>query len=108
MAHYLITASYTGASWAAQIKNPQNRLEIVRPLFEKAGGSIESAFLSFGDSDLIVIVQFPDNVSVASVSMLLAASGAVTNLKTTPLMALEDGVKALKKAGSLSYSPPGS
>ena len=107
MAHYLLTGSYTDAAWAAQIKDPQNRLEIVRPIFEAAGGSIESAFFGFGESDLVLIVEFPDNVSAASVSILLAAGGGVTNVKTTPLMAIEDGIEALKKAGGLSYTPPG-
>jgi len=106
MAHYLLTGSYTAAAWAAQIKDPQDRLEVVRPLFEAAGGSIESAFLAFGESDLVLIVEFPDNLTAASVSMILAAGGGVTNIRTTPLMTIEDGVEALKKAGSLSYTPP--
>ena len=101
MAHYLLTGSYTAAAWAAQIKDPQDRLEVVRPL-----GSIESAFLAFGESDLVLIVEFPDNLTAASVSMILAAGGGVTNIRTTPLMTIEDGVEALKKAGSLSYTPP--
>jgi hypothetical protein len=29
MAHYLVQASYSSGSWAAQIKNPQNRIEQV-------------------------------------------------------------------------------
>jgi uncharacterized protein with GYD domain len=47
MAHYLITGSYTSEAWAAQIKNPQNRFELVKPLFESQGGSIESAYFAF-------------------------------------------------------------
>lgn len=43
MAHYLLTGSYTGVAWAAQIKNPQNRLEVVKLLFEEAGGRAVSA-----------------------------------------------------------------
>ena len=33
MAHYLVQASYTSGSWAAQIKNPQNRIEQVGKMF---------------------------------------------------------------------------
>ena len=46
MAHYLITGSYTSEAWAAQIKDPQNRLKLVKPLFESQGGSIESAYFA--------------------------------------------------------------
>ena len=35
MAKYLITGSYTAAAWAAQIADPKNRIEVVRPAFEK-------------------------------------------------------------------------
>jgi len=38
--------------------------------------------------------------------MIIAAGGGVTNIRTTPLMTIKDGVEALKKAGSLSYTPP--
>ena len=48
MAHYMVTGSYTSEAWAAQVKNPQNRLEAVRPLFEASGGKIESAYYTFG------------------------------------------------------------
>ena len=44
MGHYLITASYTSEAWAAQIENPKNRMEVVKPLFDAAGGRIESAY----------------------------------------------------------------
>jgi uncharacterized protein with GYD domain len=64
--------------------------------------------MSFGENDLVCIVQFPDNISAASIAMTLAAGGGVTNVKTTPLISIEDGVEAIKKAGSLSYTPPGS
>ncbi|MED5428340.1 MAG: GYD domain-containing protein [Chloroflexota bacterium] len=106
MAHYLMTGSYTSEAWSAQVQNPQNRLEAVTPVFEAAGGSIESAYMSFGESDLVLIVQFPDNVNAASLAIALAAGGGVTNWKTTPLISMDDGVSAIKQAGTLTYSPP--
>ena len=29
MGHYMVTGSYTSEAWAAQVKNPQNRLEAI-------------------------------------------------------------------------------
>jgi len=37
MAHYLIQASYTSGAWAAQIKDPQNRIEQVGKMFAAKG-----------------------------------------------------------------------
>ena len=107
MGHYLITASYTSEAWASQIENPKNRMEVVKPLFDAVGGRIESAYLSFGANDLILICEFPDNVSAASVAIKAASGGGLSNFQTTPLISIEDGIEALKKAGSLSYSAPG-
>ena len=107
MAYYLITGSYTSEAWAAQIKDPQNRFKLVKPLFESQGGSIESAYFAFGDYDIVAIAQFPDNISAASISITVAAGGGLSNVKTVPLMSIEDGLEALKRAGEMSYTPAG-
>lgn len=107
MAKYLITASYTSAAWAAQVAEPKNRVEVVRPAFEKMGGSIESAYLSFGQDDLVIIADMPDNVSAAALSMAVSAGGGVSNLQTTPLISVDDAVAAMKKAAEITYAPPG-
>ena len=107
MPYYMIQAAYTSESWASQIANPQNRIEMVRPMFESLGGRIESAYFAFGEYDVIVIAEFPDDVSVAAVSVAINASGAFTTMKTTPLMTIEDGVEMMKKAGGTGYRPPG-
>ena len=107
MAKYLLMGSYTSDAWAAQVKNPQNRLEAVTPVFEKMGGSVESAYMAFGGDDLVIIAEFPDNVSAAALSIAVAAGGGVSGLKTIPLISFEDGVSALKQAANATYKAPG-
>jgi uncharacterized protein with GYD domain len=106
MAHYLLQAAYTPEGWAAMIKNPQNRLDAVRPVVEKLGGKIESGWFAFGEYDLISIVQMPDNVSAAAFSLAATAGGAIKAIKTTPLLTLEEGIEAMKKAAGTGYKPP--
>ena len=107
MAHYLFQVSYTSDAWAAQVKNPQNRIEAVRPVIERLGGKIEAPYLAFGEYDVVLTVEFPDNVSAAALSLTVSAGGAVKAIKTTPLMTVEEGVEALKRAGGAGYQPPG-
>jgi uncharacterized protein with GYD domain len=57
MARYLFQASYTSEAWASQVNNPQNRVEMIRPVIERLGGRLESASLSFGDYDVVVIAE---------------------------------------------------
>ena len=66
MAKYLILGSYTSTAWAAQVKNPQNRMEVVKPAIERLGGTFDSAYMAFGDHDIVGIVDMPDNVTAAA------------------------------------------
>src|SRR5262245_40738028 len=108
MAKYLFQASYTSDAWAAQLQNPQNRVEILRPIVERLGGRIECAYFAFGESDTVVIFEMPDNVSMAAFALAAAAGGAVKAVKTTPLMTIEEGIEAMRKASGTGYRPPGS
>lgn len=106
MAYYLIQVAYTPEAWASIVKNQQNRLDAVRPVVEKMGGKIESGWLSFGDYDLVAICQMPRNVEAAAFSLAAAAGGAVKSIKTTPLLTMEEGMEAMKKAAASGYQPP--
>jgi uncharacterized protein with GYD domain len=108
MAKYLFQATYTSDAWATQVKNPQNRVEAVRPVIEGLGGHIESVYFAFGEYDVVGIVEMPNNVSMAAFSLAAAAGGAVKAVKTTPLMTIEEGMEALRKASGTGYRPPGS
>jgi uncharacterized protein with GYD domain len=105
MPSYLVQVSYSTESLAALIKKPQNRAEAVRKPVEKLGGKIEGFWFSFGDYDAVLIVQMPDNVSVAALSLAAGAGGACKGIKTTPLISVEDGLEAMKKAGTCGYKP---
>ncbi len=71
---------------------------------KQLGGRVEAFYYAFGDTDVYVIVEAPDNVTAAAVSLAITASGAVS-LKTTPLLTPEEIDKAAKK--SVPYRPPG-
>ncbi len=106
MAHYLFQCSYTAEAWASLVQNPRNRLEAVRSVVEKLGGSMENGWTAFGEYDVVAVLQMPNNVSVAAFSMAVSAGGAVKSIKTTPLMSMEEGVEAMKKASGLGYQAP--
>jgi uncharacterized protein with GYD domain len=100
MAHYLVQLSYTAESFAAQLKEPRNRIEAVTPVMEKLGGRFTAAYYAFGDADLVFTAEFPDNVSAAAASLAFTAGGAIKSIKTTPLMTIEEGMSALRKAAT--------
>ena len=105
MADYMIQLSYTPSGWSAMIKNPQNRQEAVRGVVEKLGGKIKSFWMTFGESDIVGILEMPANTNAAAFAMAIAAGGACTNVKTTPLLQLEEGLEAMKLAATCGYKP---
>ena len=106
MAYYLLQAAYTGEGWAAQVGNPRNAAERLRPIIESVGGSLETMYYAFGNFDIVAICQFPNNASAGAVSVAATAGGAVKIHTTTPLMTVEEGMEMMLKAGSTGYRPP--
>ena len=106
MAYYLLQFAYTPQAWAALTRNPQNRLEAVRPVAERLGGRLVNKWFAFGDYDVVAILEIPDNVSAAAFSMAIASGGAVRSFKTTPLMTMEEGIEAMRRVPGLNYRSP--
>src|SRR6478735_509246 len=88
MALYALQTAYAPVGWAALLKDPHNRMEAVKPVVQRLGGSVVDGWLTFGDYDVLVICQLPDNVSATALSMAISAGGA------------------LKKAKDAGYTPP--
>ena len=89
------------------MRDPQHRAEQMRPVIERLGGRLESFYYTFGGYDVVTICQFPDNVSAAALSLAASAGGAIKAIKTTPLMPVEEGMQAMRKAAEAGYRPPG-
>jgi uncharacterized protein with GYD domain len=106
MAHYLLQVTYAPEAWAALVDEPHSRTEAVQPAVEQLGGTVHSTWLAFGEYDVISILELPDNVRAAALSMAISAGGAVKAIKTTPLMTWEEGVEAMRAAPQAAYQPP--
>jgi uncharacterized protein with GYD domain len=105
MAKYLVIASYKSEGAKGLIKDGGSaRRQAVEQVAKSAGGSLESFYFAFGDADAYVVVDMPDHVSAAAVSLAVNATGAVTT-KTVVLLTPEDIDKAAKKGAT--YRAPG-
>jgi uncharacterized protein with GYD domain len=102
---YLWQGAYTAESIAAQIKQPHDRIEAVRPTLEAMGVRIVAGGHPFGEYDGLLLLEAPDDTTVASVSLAVAAGGALKSTKTTRLLSGAEWVEALTKAQSSTYKP---
>lgn len=105
MANYLITASYSSEGVKGLLKSGGTaRVDTVRKSIEGLGGRIESFYFAFGDEDVFVIAELPDNVAAAAIGLAVSASGLVA-AKTTVLLTPAEIDEAAKR--QVDYTPPG-
>jgi uncharacterized protein with GYD domain len=105
MSLYLYQAAYTAESIAAQIKEPRDRIEAVRAAVEAMGATIVAGGYPFGDYDVLIVMEAPDDTTAATVALAVAAGGAVRSARTTRLLSGAEWIEALTKAQSSSYQP---
>jgi len=108
MTRYLTEATLTPQAFAAFIKNPQDRAQAFRPLYEAAGGKLEAYYFAVGQNTVYTMAQVPDEIAVEALVMVVMAGGAVTSVKVTAILTAAEAVEAMKKAGSIAYEPPSS
>jgi len=98
MAKYAVIGGYTAEAWSKMIDNPGDRVAAVQKVAQAAGGKLEQFFWSFGDDDYLAIIDAPDDISAAAVSIAVGSSGSLRNLRTIKLITLDEGRKVLEKA----------
>ena len=105
MALYMYQAAYTAESLAAQIKEPQDRIEVVRPALEAMGAKIIAGGYPLGEYDVLVLFEAPNETAAASVALAVAAGGATRAGKTTRLLSGQEWIESLRKAQASEYRP---
>jgi uncharacterized protein with GYD domain len=109
MAKYAIFFTYSSEAWARMINNPGDRTAAVRQLADSVGGSLESAYWMFGTHDGIVIVDVPDSIRAAAVSVAVGSTGSFKHLETHELLTQDELGQVLSHArnAAQAYQPPG-
>ena len=107
MAFYLTRFSYTPATWAKLIENPEDRRGAAARYVEAVGGSLHGYWYALGEHDAYALYEAPDNVSVAAMAVAISAGGALSSYQTIALLTVEEMLTALEKASSVTYRPPG-
>jgi uncharacterized protein with GYD domain len=105
MPKFLWKASYTQAGVkGVAAAGGTSRREVVQELAASVGGSVDAFYFAFGEADLYVIADLPDNEAAVAVALTVGATGAVT-LETVPLITPEEVDAAAKR--EVTYQPAG-
>jgi uncharacterized protein with GYD domain len=105
MTRYLIQGTYTaeGAKGMLAVGGTKRRAQIEQ-MIKALGGSLESFYWAFGDTDFYVTAQIPDAATAAAIGLTVSGAGAVRTNTTVLLTAEEIDQAAGKK---VDYVVPG-
>lgn len=105
MKKYLIKGTYTAEGTKGLIQEGgTGRKNAIEKMLTDSGGKVEAFYFAFGDDDVILIIELPDDISAAAVALRVNAAGLV-RICMTVLLTPEDIDEANKK--SVSYRAPG-
>jgi uncharacterized protein with GYD domain len=105
MAKYLLEVSYTLEGLKGlRAEGGSARVAAVKAATEAAGGKLDAMYFAFGEHDLYVIVDYPDNMTAAGAALAVGASGAAK--VRTVVLVTPDEIDEAVKAPSV-YRPPG-
>jgi uncharacterized protein with GYD domain len=81
------------------------RRAAVTKFVEAAGGKVEAFYFAFGEDDVVLILDLPENAAAAAVSLV---NNSVGNVRATyiPLITVEEMDRAVDKAARLSAPVP--
>lgn len=105
MPKYLIHATYSAEGFTGVIKDKASgRKAAIEKALASVGAKLDAIYFTFGNHDVVLVVDAPDNVTVMSVG-LSACSTGLARTSTTPLLTVEEADQAIKK--SVQYRGPG-
>jgi uncharacterized protein with GYD domain len=105
MAKYLFQITFTESGLQGVLKEGgYKQRENIETAIRSLDGWLEVMYFSFGEVDLYVVTELPDNVSASAFSMIATSVGAA-KVKTTVLLSPEEIEKATKK--TMNYRPLG-
>ena len=105
MSKYMFHANYTQGGLGGLLKEGgTRRREALTQTIEGVGGSVEAFYYAFGDTDLYIIADLPDEATATAVSLNIGAAG-VLNVRVTALVTPETVDEAAAKG--VPYRVPG-
>jgi uncharacterized protein with GYD domain len=105
MSKYLIEASYTAEGTKGLMKagGTARRAEVQR-MVESLGGRLDAFYFVFGENDVHIILDLPENLTATAISLAVVSTGTA-RMRTKVLLTPEEIDQAVKTR--VDYRPAG-
>ena len=105
MPKYLIQARYTAEGIKGLVgDSASGRRADVQAAVKAVGGKLEAFYYTFGEDDVMCIMDLPSNRAAAALAITRLGAGGV-RIRTTPLLTVEEVDQALEI--QTQYRAPG-
>ena len=112
MTIYITQGRYPREAIEGMVNKPEDRAVAVAALAKAVGGKLLDYYVTFGEYDFLVVFEGGRGKSETDIMAALlaaAASGGVTDLKTTVAVRSKDAMKAMRTAKKVvkGFKPAG-
>ena len=104
---FVTQAAYTAEAWRAMTQSPEDRSQVLRAVLDQMGGRLVGLYHTFGEYDILVIFEAPDETTATAVVLAAVSAGHLKTVKTTLALTTEQAMAAMRQAGSLTVRAPG-
>ena len=94
MSHYILLINWTGQG-ISKIKDSAERYNSFKALVEKAGGKLIGGYYTFGEYDVVIIINAPSDDVVMSIMLKIGSHGNIRS-KTLKAFSAEEGFRIIK------------
>ena len=94
MSHYILLINWTDQG-IGKVKESYDRYSSFRKSLENAGGKLVGGYYTFGEYDLVLIIEAPNDEAVMSLMLNVGSYGNVRT-KTLKAFTAEEGMKIIK------------
>lgn len=99
MALYMIRAKFSQSALQGLVAKPEDRRKAASKAVAACGGKLRDYFFTFGDKDMMLIIEVPGHEEAMAIAMTSTGAGMITDCETTLLIPSSEMIGAMKKAG---------
>ncbi len=97
---YAVTASHTAEHWALLMEHPEAAVLGLQRAVEAVGAELEVMYFVLGEHDLLAVVDAPDELTQAAISVAMASTGVFRSFATHQLVEPADLAAVMSKAAN--------
>jgi uncharacterized protein with GYD domain len=94
LSHYILLINWTEQG-IGKINESPDRFSSFKTKVEKVGGKLIGGYYTFGEYDVIIVMEAPNDEAVMSLMLKVGSAGNVRT-KTLKAFTAEEGIKVIK------------